>query len=220
MARALAFQGRGLILPLLYGITAVRPGRTHADAAALLVGAGVRLVQVRAKDPSARALLETARGVVALGRAHGAAVMVNDRPDVALLAGADGVHVGEDDLPAEAARLVLGASAVVGVSTHAPEAARRAMTRPEVTYVALGPLFGTSSKATPHAPLGLGAVERAARGKTKPLVVIGGILPAQVGDCLRAGADAVAMIAGLLDGDVAANVAAARESAARAGFAP
>jgi len=141
---------------------------------------------------------------------------VNDRPDVALLANADGVHLGEDDLPAGAARRVLPGSALVGVSTHSAAAALAAMDDAAVSYVALGPIFATRSKETAHAPLGLSAVEAAARGKSKPLVVIGGILPKDVGACLAAGADSVAMIAGLLDGDVAANVAEALASLAEA----
>src|SRR5262249_21352388 len=119
-----------------------------------------------------------------------------------------------DDLPSW---LVTGLA--TGVSTHAVADARRAM-ESDVAYVALGPIFATVSKSTPHAALGLGAIEAAARDRAKPLVVIGGITPDRVGDCLAAGADAVAMIAGLLDGDPAANVARSLESAARAGLAP
>lgn len=220
MAGALAGAGPvGLRLPLLYGLTDPRGGRTHGECAGLLLESGVRLVQVRDKGPSAGACLAAAREVVARGRLFGAIVIVNDRPDVALLSGSDGVHLGEDDLPAEDARALLGAAAIVGVSTHAVESARAAMERPEASYVALGPVFETGSKESPHRPLGLAAVESAARGKTRPLVVIGGIVPERVGDCLAAGADAVAMISGLLDGDVARNVEAALASAARAGFA-
>jgi thiamine-phosphate pyrophosphorylase len=208
-----------LRLPLLYGLTAERRGLGHEACAALLLEAGLRLVQLRDKRPAARDRLETARAVAALARARSALVVVNDRPDVALLSGADGVHLGEDDLPAQTVRALLGPAALVGVSTHAVDAARASMERPEPSYVALGPIFATSSKETPHAPLGLRAVARAARRKTKPLVVIGGILPSQVGECLAAGADSVAMIAGLLEGDPRKNVEIALASAARAGFA-
>jgi len=92
------------------------------------------------------------------------------------------------------------------------------MEDPAVSYVALGPIFPTLSKETPAAALGLGAIESSARGKSKPLVVIGGIGPGSVGECLSAGADSVAMIAGLLDGDIAENVRRALESAATAGW--
>ena len=86
------------------------------------------------------------------------------------------------------------------------------------SYVALGPIFATGSKSTPHAPLGLAAIEQAARNKSRPLVVIGGLTPRHVGDCLAAGADSVAMIAGLLDGDPESNVRDALDSARLAGF--
>ncbi len=219
MARTLAGQPEGLRLPVVYGITAARGGASHAACAALLLEAGVRLVQLRDKGSPGRERLAAAHEVRRLTRTAGALLIVNDRCDVALLSGADGVHLGEDDLPARAARGILTAGALVGVSTHAAATARAAMEDPDSSYVALGPLFSTTSKETPHAALGLAAVAAAARGKTKPLVVIGGIRPAQVGACLSAGADCVAMIAGLLDGDPARNVAEALASAARAGFA-
>jgi thiamine-phosphate pyrophosphorylase len=205
-------------LPPLYGITDPRGARglRPEEAARLLADAGVRLVQIRDKRPSARERLASARAAVDLLSRSGALAIVNDRPDIALLARADGVHLGEDDLPASAARRVLGASAVVGVSTHSAADALRAMDDDAVSYVALGPIFATSSKESTHAPLGLGAIETAARGKRKPLVVIGGIRPRDVGACLAAGADGVAMIAGLLDGDVVRNVEEALASAAGA----
>ncbi|HKC23578.1 MAG TPA: thiamine phosphate synthase, partial [Thermoanaerobaculia bacterium] len=188
-------------------------GLSPAEAARLLADAGVRLVQVRDKCASSRERLSNARAAVRVLRASGALAVVNDRPDVALLSEADGVHLGEHDLPPGAARRVLPEAALVGASTHSVEEALAAMGDPSVSYVALGPIFATLSKETPHAPLGLAAVERAARAKTKPLVVIGGIGAADVGACLAAGADSVAMIAGLLDGDVRANVEAALASA-------
>jgi thiamine-phosphate pyrophosphorylase len=208
-------------LPPLYGITDPRGARRlpPEEAARLLAEAGVSLVQVRDKCVSSRERLENARAAAAVLRRHGARVVVNDRPDVALLSGADGVHLGEEDLAPQAARRVLGPQALVGLSTHSVPAARAAMDLADVGYVALGPLFETRTKETEREPLGLAAVSEAARGKTKPLVVIGGISPRDVGACLAAGADAVAMIAGLLDGDVLKNVEAARESASRAGFA-
>src|SRR5262249_22743879 len=144
-------------------------------------------------------------------------VIVNDRPDIALLSRSDGVHLGEEDLSAESARRALSSGALVGVSTHSVSACRLAMEDPAVSYVALGPIFATGSKSTSQAPLGLAAVEAAAAGRKRPLVVIGGISPDDVGSCLAAGADAVAMIAGLLDGDPNDNVRRARASAERAG---
>jgi len=208
----------GGILPSLYGLTDPRGERNLSarDAVELLVRGGIRLVQVREKRGPDRQRLEAAREAVALGHRLGATVVVNDRADLALLSLADGVHLGEDDLPDTPVRRLLGPRPLIGVSTHAVAAARLAMTG-AASYVALGPIFETRSKSSVFAPLGIDAIAAAAIGKTKPLVVIGGIRPEDVGACLAAGADSVAMIAGLLDGDVERNVAAALSSAARAG---
>jgi thiamine-phosphate pyrophosphorylase len=207
-------------LPILYGLTDPRGARglTSAEAARLLLDAGVRWIQIRDKGLTSRAALDSARAAVGEVRRASATVILNDRADIALLSGADGVHLGEEDLPPAAARTVLPADAVVGASTHSPEAAWRAMDDEAVSYVALGPLFATATKDLSAAPLGLLALERTAARKTKPLVVIGGISPEAVGACLAAGADTVAMISGLLDGDTARNVERALESAERMGF--
>ncbi|MEO6326850.1 MAG: thiamine phosphate synthase [Thermoanaerobaculia bacterium] len=221
-----------LRLPILYGLTDPRGvrGLTPADATELLLSAGVRLIQIRDKSFDVRRRLAGALEAVALVKAAGGTAIINDRCDLALLSEADGVHLGEDDLSADEARRVLGPSALVGISTHSVESAWKAMDGDglsaaarnssdlAVSYVALGPIRATGSKSTPFPALGLAAVEQAARRKTRPLVVIGGLTPALVGDCLAAGADSVAMIAGLLDGDPVANVSEARESARRAGF--
>jgi thiamine-phosphate pyrophosphorylase len=136
---------------------------------------------------------------------------VNDRADVARLAGAGGVHVGQDDLPAERARAIVGDRAVVGVSTHTVEELDAALTQP-VSYVAVGPVFGTSTKATGYGALGLERVRAAAersRRRGIPLVAIGGITLETAGDVLRAGASSVAVITNLLsDGDPESRVRA------------
>ena len=209
-----------LRLPVLYGLTDSRGDRNFSstDAVRLLLSAGVRLLQLRDKSADVRRRLAAAFEAVTLVRAAGGMVIVNDRSDVALLAHADGVHLGEDDLRASEARRVMGGAALIGVSTHSVESARKAMEGIESSYVALGPILATGSKSTSFAPLGIAAIEKAALHKTKPLVVIGGLTPRLVGDCLAAGADSVAMIAGLLDGDPASNVLEALEAARRAGY--
>lgn len=210
---------RRLKLPALYGLTDSRGGRFSAvEAVRALVDAGVRLVQVREKDGGDRERLLVAETCVGLAHEAGARLVVNDRTDLALLASADGVHLGEDDLPAELARRLVGSAFLVGVSTHSVAACREALASEWSDYVALGPIFPTRSKASLHEPLGLSAIREAGRDRRKPLVVIGGIEAIRVGDCLSAGADCVAMISGLLDGDVSANAERALESARRAGF--
>lgn len=208
-------------LPRLYGLTDARGERrlTPLESARLLLEAGVKLVQLRDKSPSAGARLAAARLCLELPRKEDVRLLVNDRCDVARLAEAHGVHLGEEDLSAAFARSFLGADAVIGVSSHSVEAAFDAMEDAAPSYVALGPIFESRTKPSVRFPLGLGTIREVARRKKKPLVVIGGITPDRVGDCLSAGADSVAMIAGLLDGDVRANVERARASAAQAGFA-
>ena len=185
--------GRGLPSPV-YPIT--DPARAGAASHAALVGeliaGGARWLQVRDKvRPAAELLPDYARCCrIARRRAR---VLVNDRADLALAAGAAGVHLGEEDLPAEAARRVLGRRAMIGVSTHSPEAAESAARLP-VDYVALGPIFPSPAKPGAHTPLGLEGLRRARARVAAPLVVIGGIGPTTLAEVLRAGADAAALI--------------------------
>jgi thiamine-phosphate pyrophosphorylase len=170
-------------------------------AAAYLRG-GARFLQLRAKTLSGDALLATASAVVQLAHHHQARVIINDRADLARLAGADGVHVGQDDLPAAAVRELLGDAAEVGLSTHTSEQIERAVLEP-VSYVAIGPVFGTATKATGYAPIGLEMVrDAAARAAAKglPVVAIGGITLENAVSVLQAGAASVAVIGDLLAG--------------------
>jgi thiamine-phosphate pyrophosphorylase len=149
--------------------------------------------------------------VVALARSAGAIVVVNDRVDIARLSRADGVHVGQDDLAPEDARRVLGAFAVVGLSTHTREQASAAIRAP-IDYVAVGPIFGTSTKDTGYGAVGTVLVKDVrsmldAQGTGKPLVAIGGITLTHAPDVIRAGAHSVAVISDLLStGDPAGRV--------------
>jgi thiamine-phosphate pyrophosphorylase len=136
-------------------------------------------------------------------------VIVNDRPDLARLSGAAGVHVGQDDLPPRAARDLLGPAASVGVSTHTPAQIDAAIREP-ISYLAIGPVFGTATKATGYDAGGLDLVRAAARGASGvPVVAIGGITLDRAPAVIAAGAAAVAVIGDLLvDGDPARRVAA------------
>lgn len=165
-----------------------------------MVRAGCRLVQVRAKPTTDAAFVALALEAVAAAHAEGGLVLVNDRPDVARLAGADGVHLGQDDLPPRDARAVLGSAALVGLSTHDPAQVEAAAAEP-VDYVAVGPVFETRTKADTHPVVGLAGV-RAARARTRlPLVAIGGITAANAGEVIAAGADGVAVVSAVLAGD-------------------
>jgi thiamine-phosphate pyrophosphorylase len=164
--------------------------------------AGIRLVQLRAKSMASGTLLELADACSARARSAGATFIVNDRADIAVLSGANGVHVGQDDLaPADARRLV-GAEAIVGLSTHNDEQVRRAVTEP-VSYIAIGPVFATTSKSRPDPIVGLEGVRAAARviaeaGADIPLVAIGGITRERAPAVFEAGATSVAVISDLL----------------------
>ena len=177
-------------------------------AAALLEG-GARLIQFRAKRLSSGALLTHADALVRAARPFGASILVNDRADVALLAGAAGTHVGQEDLPPAAARRLLGPDAVVGHSTHNVAQIEAAAGEP-VTYIAVGPVFGTGTKATGYDAVGLALVSEAARrSRGRPVVAIGGITLERVPEVIAAGASCVAVVTDLLTGgDPRARVAA------------
>lgn len=149
--------------------------------------------------------------VVARSRPGGATVIVNDRADIATLSHADGVHLGQDDLDPADARRILGAFAVIGLSTHSIDQARAAARAP-VNYIAVGPVFGTSSKATGYKAVGTALVSAVrdmldTEGVDLPIVAIGGITLERAPDVMRAGAASVAIISDLLSGgDPAARV--------------
>ncbi len=165
-------------------------------AAEELAAAGVTLLQYRNKSGNARQILDEARELRARLGANVKLIM-NDRADLCLAAQYDGLHVGQDDLSAESARHIIGPARWLGVSTHNPEQLAEA-DKTSADYLAIGPVFATSSKANPDRVVGLEGVRRA-RGLTrKPLVAIGGITRASARSVIEAGADAVAVISDLL----------------------
>lgn len=193
-----------MTLPRLYAIVdagsfaaAPDPAAALADFARELLAAGVSLLQYRNKQDAPPRQLADARALRQLAPA-GVRLIMNDRADLALAAGCDGVHLGQDDLSPEAARRIVGNQLWVGVSTHSAAQVREADAAP-ADYIAIGPVFATASKAHPDPVIGLDGV-RAARALTrKPLVAIGGITRANCASVLDAGADSVAVISDLLD---------------------
>ena len=165
-------------------------------AAEELVAAGVTLLQYRNKTGNARQMLDQA---LELRRRLGSSVklIMNDRADLCLAATFDGVHVGQDDLSSEGARKVIGEGLWLGVSTHNPEQVSEA-DRTSADYLAIGPVFATSSKVNPDPVIGLEGVRRARALTRKPLVAIGGITRANCGSVIDAGADSVAVISDLV----------------------
>ena len=171
--------------------------------------AGVRLIQLRAKTLPSGPLAALADDLATEARSAGAALILNDRPDLARLAGA-GVHVGQTDLSPVDARRIVGPEAIVGVSTHSADELDLAMAAP-VDYVAVGAVFQTALKGPTHPIVGLPLVRRAAQlgaAHGKPVVAIGGITLETAPEVIRAGAAAVAVISDLLVGDP---IARARE---------
>jgi thiamine-phosphate pyrophosphorylase len=189
-------------LPPLYAVLDAdacdRVGREVMDVAEAFLEAGVTLLQVRAKHDSPAGLLDLVARVVARA-GNRASVIVNDRPEIAMLASAAGVHVGQDDMPVAEARALVGKRAIVGVSTHSVEQATVALDQP-VSYIAVGPVFGTTTKDTGYDAVGLALVRTVsdlARGRDIPVVAIGGITLDRAPQVLAAGAASVAVIGDL-----------------------
>jgi thiamine-phosphate pyrophosphorylase len=180
---------------------AARAGWTPIDLARAFLDGGATLIQLRAKQLSSAAFLDLADAAVRLAHPYHANIIVNDRADIALMSAAEGVHVGQDDLPPSAARRLLGEGAVVGLSTHSVAQVERALPEP-ISYVAVGPVFGTRSKDTGYDAVGLELVGSAARlARELPVVAIGGITVENARSVIEAGATAVAVISDLLLGN-------------------
>jgi thiamine-phosphate pyrophosphorylase len=189
-----------LNMPRLYAITDARlAGLTHAEQVARLCAGGATLIQLREKHMSPRACYAAAEAALHVARAGGARLIINDRADIALALKADGVHLGQDDLDPTAARRLLGPDAIIGCSTHNVAQAQAAAHWP-VDYVAIGPVFATTTKAQPDEIVGLETLARvrAVLPARLPLVAIGGITKEQARAVLAAGADSVAIVSALL----------------------
>jgi thiamine-phosphate pyrophosphorylase len=171
------------------------------DAAEQLITAGVQILQYRNKSGDAVRMLIEARElrqhVLSCGGGETLRLMMNDRADLCLAAEFDGVHVGQDDLSPESAKKIVGLSRWLGVSTHNPEQVREAV-KTSADYIAIGPVFGTSSKANPDPVVGLEGVRAAHKLAKLPLVAIGGITRANCRSVIEAGADSVAVISDLI----------------------
>lgn len=204
-----------------YAIVDPYAGHEPVQLAKLLLGGGAEVLQLRLKQASGREFLAKARQIASLCRGCGALFIVNDRADVALLAGADGVHLGQEDLPLEAARKLLGSSRLVGISTHSIQQAVEAE-RDGADYIGFGPLFAGGARNTATGQ-GLDLLRQVRASVKLPIVAIGAITEERLPEVLAAGADAAAIISDVVTApDVRAKVrsivtqCAARE-AGRAG---
>jgi thiamine-phosphate pyrophosphorylase len=186
-------------LPKVYPITDTRlSGLSHAEQVARLIEGGASLIQLRDKHATPREFYREAAAALKVARDHHAGLIINDRVDIALALKADGVHLGQTDMPADAARRLLGKEAIIGFSTHNLEQAKLATALP-VDYLAFGPVFPTSSKENPDPITGLEALREINSLKgSMPLVAIGGIRFENAAEALKAGADSLALIAELV----------------------
>jgi thiamine-phosphate pyrophosphorylase len=188
-----------LDLPKIYPITDTQlSGLSHAEQVARLIEGGASLIQLRDKFSPPRDFYREAKAALQITRAHGARLIINDRVDIALALKADGVHLGQTDIPVAAARHLLGLEAIIGFSTHNVEQAKLAGAL-SIDYLAFGPVFPTLSKNNPDPTTGLIALSEVVPIKgSLPLVAIGGITLENALDVLKVGADSVAVIAGLI----------------------
>jgi len=182
-------------LPPIYPITdIVLSGLSHAEQVEQLAAGGADLIQLRDKESSPREFYEQAVAAVAAARRLHVRLVINDRVDIALAAGADGVHLGQDDLSPAEARKLLGNNSIIGFSTHSIEQAKRAVELP-VDYIAIGPIFATRTKKNAEPAVGIEGLKAVRQAiDPMPLVAIGGINAENIAEVLQNGADSAAVI--------------------------
>jgi len=189
----------GLNLPKIYPITDRRlTGLSHAEQVKKLIDGGAKFIQLREKHASPKDFYDDAKSAIEIARRGGVKIIINDRVDIALALRADGVHLGQDDLPPAKARKILGENAFIGFSTHRVRQAVEAVRLP-VDYVAIGPVFATQTKENPDEIVGVRGVERVREAIGDfPLVAIGGINSQNFREVFEAGADSLAVIKAVL----------------------
>ncbi len=198
-ARACAPRTLNFELPPIYPITDARiSGISHAQQVERLIAGGAKLIQLREKHVSSREFCEAAAEAIKVAKMHGVRIIINDRVDIALALNADGVHLGQDDMPPGSARAILGENAIIGFSTHLLEQARAAMKLP-VDYIAFGPIFPTKTKEEPDDIVGIENLHKVRDlVGDLPLVAIGGITEDNLLSVFDAGADSAAMIGAIV----------------------
>ncbi|MGQ1890523.1 thiamine phosphate synthase [Thermophagus sp. OGC60D27] len=177
-----------------YGVYVIltKPMLPHTTIAEICVQNQVAMLQLREKEMSDRELLKIARDLRAITRGTTTSLVINDRPDIALLCQADYLHLGQDDLPVSEARKIVGPMKI-GLSTHSLEQARQALAQ-EPDYIGFGPIFPTNAKAKPDPPVGTNQLEQVLAISDVPVVAIGGIFPENIGQVIAAGAQNIAMV--------------------------
>jgi thiamine-phosphate pyrophosphorylase len=186
-------------LPKIYPITDTRiSGISIPEQIERLIAGGATLIQIREKHASSREFYESAARAIAIAHSKGSRIIINDRVDIALLLNADGIHLGQDDLPCTQARRILGKNAIIGLSTHTPEQVNEALDLP-IDYIAYGPVFTTTTKENPDAVVGLDGLSHARQlAPDFTIVAIGGISESNISGVFKAGADSAALLSDLL----------------------
>ena len=175
-----------------------RPVLPYEEIAEICVRRGVRMLQLREKHLSDRQLLDAARRIRAVTRGSPTLFAINDRPDIAALSDADALHLGQDDIPVEEARSIVGEGMLIGLSTHSVAQAREAMAK-NPDYIGFGPIYPTPAKAVPDPEVGTALLKEVLGVTTVPVVVIGGIFPENLPEVLGTGARNVALVRHLME---------------------
>lgn len=188
-----------LLLPKIYPITDTRiSGISLAAQIEKLINGGATFIQLREKYAAPNDFYEAAKAALEIARRHGVRIIINDRVDIALSLRADGVHLGQDDLPPEEARKILGEKAIIGFSTHNLEQVAVAV-KMRIDYLAIGPVFTTTTKENPDAVVGIEGLKKVRQSIGDfPLVAIGGITSENYREVLEAGADSTSIISDLI----------------------
>lgn len=188
-----------MFLPKIYPITDTRISKiSHAEQVEKLIEGGATFIQLREKYAAPKDFYAAAKTALEIARQYAVKIIINDRVDIALALKADGIHLGQDDLPPEQARKILGERAIIGYSTHDLEQAFEASKMP-IDYLAIGPVFATNTKENPDAVVGIEGVKKVRQNIGDfPLVAIGGITLENFAEVLEAGADSVAVISSLI----------------------
>jgi thiamine-phosphate pyrophosphorylase len=196
----------------LYCLTAEKfsRGRGNLEVVRAMLDAGVKLVQYREKEKKSGVMLEECLEIRRMTRQAGAAFIVNDHIDLALMVGADGVHIGQEDFPVQAVRRLVGEEMAIGLSTHAPQEALAAV-QSGADYIGVGPIFRTFTKEDVVDPVGFEYLEYVAGSLDVPFVAIGGIKEHNVAEVVRRGARCVAMVTEIVEAeDIGAKITALR----------
>ncbi len=170
---------------------------SHAKQVEKLIRGGAEFIQIREKNAPSNEFYQSAKEAIEIAHRENVKIIINDRVDIAIYVKADGVHLGQDDLPPEKAREILGEKAIIGLSTHSTKQAIKALKLP-IDYIAIGPIFQTKTKENPEKEVGLETLREIRKEIGDfPLVAIGGITINNFTKVLDAGADSVALISGL-----------------------